>query len=328
MPGERFLQAVNEYVQGLGGMDAWRARRRQAQTDLWFLSKEIFHRDLFEKTHKPVVQFFLKKKPFAPAFRKGITYTLADFHEAFSEIAPLEKRKGILLYPRGSYKSSLDEDDITQYIICYPDVRILIMVGESSLGEAFVPNIKQRFVLEEGRDPTEFQMLFPEFVIDRESDSDKGGAQEFWNPARKLSQKEPTLGSRNSRTSRSTMSSCFSPSGKASLSCARSCCSTRIPSACSSSIIRALSAKPSNSISRICARRQCASRRTQLSGATTSGTWRLRIPKVRTTQPEASCPSTRRAGLRTSTCSSSKNSRHRNSLSRLRSWPGRPCPSA
>ena len=195
MPGERFLQAVNEYVQGLGGMDAWRARRRQAQTDLWFLSKEIFHRDLFEKTHKPVVQFFLKKKPFAPAFRKGITYTLADFHEAFSEIAPLEKRKGILLYPRGSYKSSLDEDDITQYIICYPDVRILIMVGESSLGEAFVPNIKQRFVLEEGRDPTEFQLLFPEFVIDRESDNDKGGAQEFWNPARKLSQKEPTLGS-------------------------------------------------------------------------------------------------------------------------------------
>lgn len=195
MPSERFIQAVESYAAQLGGKSAYAKRRLKCQTDLWFLSKEIFHRDLFERTHRPVVDFFLKKKPFAPAFQRESKYTLATFHEALESIAPLAVRKGICLYPRGNYKSSLDEDDITQWIICYPDIRILIMVGESSLGEAFVPNIKQRFILEKDREPTEFQLLFPEFVIDLEADKDKGGAQEYWCPARRLSQVSPTLGS-------------------------------------------------------------------------------------------------------------------------------------
>ena len=95
MPSERFLDIVNQYVKALGGMDAYRARRKKAQTDLWFLSKEIFRRDLFEKTHKPVVDFFLKKKPFAPAWKDGVRYTLADFQAFLGDLAPLEKRKGI-----------------------------------------------------------------------------------------------------------------------------------------------------------------------------------------------------------------------------------------
>jgi phage terminase large subunit-like protein len=195
MPSERFAQAVEAYVEELGGISKYSARRSKCQTDLWFLSKEIFERDLFERTHRPVIDFFLKKKPFAPAFRKDSKYGLAEFHAALESIAPLATRKGICLYPRGSYKSSLDEDDITQWIICYPDIRVLIMVGESSLGEAFVPNIKQRFILEKDREPTEFQLLFPEFVIDLETDKDRGGAQEYWCPARRLGQKEPSLGS-------------------------------------------------------------------------------------------------------------------------------------
>jgi phage terminase large subunit-like protein len=194
VPSERFAQAVEEYVRKLGGVSKWTARRLKCQTDLWFLSKEIFGRDLFERTHRPVIDFFLKKEPFKPAFRKDSKYGLAEFHEALEALAPLDKRKGICLYPRGSYKSSLDEDDITQWIICYPDIRVLIMVGESSLGEAFVPNIKQRFILEKEREPAEFQLLFPEFVIDLEADKDRGGAQEYWCPARRLTQKEPSLG--------------------------------------------------------------------------------------------------------------------------------------
>jgi len=195
MPSERFAQAVENYVKELGGISAYSARRTKAQTNLWFLSKEIFGRDLFESTHRPVIDFFLKKKPFSPAFKKESKYGLAEFHAAIEALGPLAERKGICLYPRGSYKSSLDEDDITQFVICYPDIRVLIMVGESSLGEAFVPNIKQRFILEKDRTPTEFQLLFPEFVIDLEADKDSGGAQEYWSPARRLAQKEPTIGS-------------------------------------------------------------------------------------------------------------------------------------
>ena len=194
MLSERLTSAVQAYIKELGGVPVYSARRLKCQTDLWFLSKEIFHRDLCERTHKPIIDFFLKKKPFTPAFRNA-QYTLAEFHAAIEKLAPLAERKGVCMYPRGTYKSSVDEDDITQYQICYPDIRILIMVGESSLGEAFVPNIKQRFVLEKDREPTEFQKLFPEFIIDLEVNKDRGGAQEYWCPARRLIQKEPTIGS-------------------------------------------------------------------------------------------------------------------------------------
>lgn len=194
MPSERFIEAVEKYVENLGGKAKYQARRLKCQTDLWFLSKEIFHRDLFERTHRPVINFFLKKKPFLPAFQKDSKYGLTEFHEAIAALAPLEQRKGLLLYPRGTYKSSINADDITQYVICFPDVRILILVGEGSLGEAFVPDIKQRFVLQKNEAPTEFQLLFPEFVIDRESDKDYGGEQEYWCPIRRLKQKEPTIG--------------------------------------------------------------------------------------------------------------------------------------
>jgi predicted phage terminase large subunit-like protein len=195
VPSERFLEAVEEYVERVGGKTAYHARRLKCQTDLWFLSKEIFGRDLFERTHRPVIDFFLKKKPYAPAFRKDSRYGLAEFHEAIASLETLNRRKGICLYPRGSYKSTEDSDDAVQYIICYPDIRIEFMVGESSLGEAFVPEIKKRFVLEKDAHPTEFQLLFPEFVIDLETDKDQGGAQEYWCPARRITQISPTLGS-------------------------------------------------------------------------------------------------------------------------------------
>src|SRR5271169_4925781 len=115
MPSERFAQAVEEYVETLGGIKAYSARRLKCLTDLWFLSKEIFGRDLFERTHRPVIEFFLKKKPFTPAFKKSSQYGLAEFHEAIENLAPLERRKGLLLYPRGTYKSSINADNITQY---------------------------------------------------------------------------------------------------------------------------------------------------------------------------------------------------------------------
>jgi phage terminase large subunit-like protein len=194
MPSERFAEAVKEYVEKLGGIKAYSARRLKCQTDLWFLSKEIFHRDLFERTHRPVVSFFLKKKPFAPAFREGAKYTLGEFHEAIGSLAPLAERKGLLIYPRGTYKSSIDADNVTQYIICYPDIRVLCLVGESSLGEGYVSGIKRRFVLEKGREPTEFQLLFPDFIVDLETDKDRGGENEYWCPLRKLDQQEATLG--------------------------------------------------------------------------------------------------------------------------------------
>jgi phage terminase large subunit-like protein len=181
--------AVKQLVERIG-KEEYSRLRRQCQTDLWFLCKEIFKLDLVESTHRPLIDFFIKKTP----FDTSKPYTLSDLHTAIKNLST--QRKGVLLYPRGTYKSSVDAIDIVQYIICFPDIRILCLVGESSLGEAFVPQIKRHFVLEPNGQPTLFQMLFPEFVIDLATMVDKGGEQEYWCPARKLTnQKESTLGS-------------------------------------------------------------------------------------------------------------------------------------
>lgn len=209
-PSARFLNEVEAYMSDIGGKQAYSCRRLRCQTDLKFLSRDIFHRDVFDATHDAIFNFFLKKSPYLAAFDPTAKYTLRDFHKAIEALAPLSERKGELLYPRGTYKSSFDADDICQYTICFPDIRILIMVGEGSLGAAFVPEIKKRFVLEDGEEPTEFQLLFPEFVIDKtrvdesgqrsnkssakQAMEDKGGEGEYWCPARRITQKEATIG--------------------------------------------------------------------------------------------------------------------------------------
>lgn len=183
------FQAAENLIAEIGA-EKYSELRYKCQTDLWFLAKDIFKLDLFESTHRPVVNFFLNKKPFDVT---KPNYNADNVHQAIKALS--EQRRGILLYPRGTYKSSIDAIDILQYIICFPDIRILILVGESSLGEAFVPSIKRHFILEPRMEPTLFQKLFPEFVIDVENDYNKGGEAEYWCPIRKISQVEPTLGS-------------------------------------------------------------------------------------------------------------------------------------
>lgn len=186
-----FFSAVAAHQKEIG-VDKWRAERLKCQTDLWYLCSDIFGLDLHEKTHRPVIDFFLKKKP----FDTNRDYRLADVHKAIGELAPMEKRRGILLYPRGSFKSSISAINTVQTILCFPDCRILILTAESTLGEAFVPSIKERFVLRKNAKPTRFQLLFPEFVVDEsQTNANVGGEGEYWCPARKIKQVEPTLGS-------------------------------------------------------------------------------------------------------------------------------------
>ena len=186
-----FFDAVVAYQKEVGP-EKWREARYKCQTDLWYLCVEVFGLDLYEKTHRPVIDFFLKKKPFDTTKE----YKISDVHRAIEALAPLEKRRGILLYPRGSFKSSISAINVIQTILCFPDSRTLILTAESTLGEAFVPNIKDKFVLHKNAKPTKFQLLFPEFVIDEHQvNANVGGETEYWCPARKIKQVEPTLGS-------------------------------------------------------------------------------------------------------------------------------------
>jgi predicted phage terminase large subunit-like protein len=148
--------------------------RYRCQTDLFFLAKEVLGKDITERTHRAVTDFFVKKDP---------TKTIA-------QQSSIKER--MIWYPRGSYKSTLNICDCVQWIICFPDIRILVLTGADDLATAFVDELKDYFVLD--GEPTTFQELFPELCL---SPKERGNQGEFWTPlgpqARMRKTKEPTV---------------------------------------------------------------------------------------------------------------------------------------
>lgn len=120
--------------------------RRRCQTDLFFLCKEIFGRDITERTHRPVCDFLGGPDPDRP---------LED------QLDPVQER--IWRDPRGTFKSSLIGDHAAQWTVCFPEIRILFLGGEKTLALGSLEMYTEIFVIR--GEPTRFQRLFPEFCI-------------------------------------------------------------------------------------------------------------------------------------------------------------------
>ena len=139
--------------------------------------------------------FFVQKNPTQKTFK--------DFATEY-----IDKKERLLLVPRGGFKSSMDMADCVQYIICWPEITILVLTGVLKLANDFVGEIKGHFELEDGgplglfykkknlrprtlKDGTSspFQMLFPEHCIPVE----EGKASEYQTPAVSVLEKEPTV---------------------------------------------------------------------------------------------------------------------------------------
>lgn len=140
-------------------------------TDLFFLGKNILGKDLHEKPHREVCDFFLKKNPDIP----------------LKDLDPVKQR--LLMIPRGTFKSTLAVIDCVQLILNYPDIRILILTAEKKLATAFSEELRNYFTVIKDQ-PTDFQLLFPEFCV---SASKREPSNEFTTPARKTFRKEPTV---------------------------------------------------------------------------------------------------------------------------------------
>lgn len=145
--------------------------RNRCKADLMFLGRDILRKDLEELPHRQMCEFFV---------HKGGCRSLEQIPD---------KREGLMLTPRGSFKSSVDAIDCVQWIICFPDIRILILTAEKNLGLAFVDEIRNYFVIQP-EEPTLFQELFPEFCIEA---SARTSSLEFTTPARRTYRKEPTV---------------------------------------------------------------------------------------------------------------------------------------
>ena len=144
------------------------------KTNLLFLGREIFNKAFTFVTHARVCNFFVQKRP-------GALLTEQD-----------QTKERLLLYPRGSFKSTIDIIDCVQWIINFPDVRILVLTATVDLATAFIGELKNYFVVLSGGELTVFQTLFPEFTVPKKSD---GAEDQFVCPCRTVGdekKKEPT----------------------------------------------------------------------------------------------------------------------------------------
>jgi hypothetical protein len=134
--------------------------RLRVQTELLFCGRVLGYRKLDDEVHGPVEQLCVRKNPALPIEEQSSIKTRYHFD------------------PRLTYKSTLSIIDSTQWITCFPDIRICKATATKPLAKAIVGEITDHFVcpkkpkdVEKPYDDdfikfaSDFQLLFPEFVI-------------------------------------------------------------------------------------------------------------------------------------------------------------------
>jgi hypothetical protein len=95
-----------------------------------------------------------------------------DANKTVEELSIGIKRRRSLMFPRNTYKTTLDITYVVQLILhYYLSIAILIMSGNKELAAAFVDQIASFFVRPDKRPVTLFQALFPELCIFRQKTS-------------------------------------------------------------------------------------------------------------------------------------------------------------
>lgn len=156
------------------------ALKQRCRTDLLFLSNNILgYKDVSYAVHGPIIDA-LPKLLGGEEAEQG--------YKPFKEIWQLEGTRSFLfLYPRGHLKTTLiSQAHLIQWIINYPDIRILLSCATGDQIEKVVRAIKGVFQYNDN-----FRAVFPEFCPEKADDF--GSKDQFIVPARKLTRGEPTL---------------------------------------------------------------------------------------------------------------------------------------
>jgi predicted phage terminase large subunit-like protein len=174
---------------GLDKVPMTREVRRRSRTDLFWLvkyflwgtnpagvDKHIKENKITREEYQILCDFFVKK----------------DNTKSIAEQDEFQNR--LLLWPRGGFKSTIDVCDAVQWILNFPDIRILFLTGVDDLAVGFVRELKGHFAVKEG-DVSLMNLFFPEFCM-TEKELDSGNQFEFTCPiwqAKNVHRKEPTV---------------------------------------------------------------------------------------------------------------------------------------
>jgi len=145
--------------------------RQRARTDLWYLMDVLGYKDVDREVHGPLVDNM-------PKFLGGKEEILSNNRFVYTPMKPLWEmesvRKRLFLYPRGHLKTSIiSQAGTIQWILNYPDIRILITTATADLAETILGEIKSHFQYNEM-----FRFIFKDFCPTK-GVKDWGNASEF-----------------------------------------------------------------------------------------------------------------------------------------------------
>jgi phage terminase large subunit-like protein len=173
----------------------WEEDFRLGQQDLFWLCTQLLGLALLDTPdsfhRKLCTGFFIKKNPYNKA---------RDWKDSVAKQDTGVKNR-LLLYPRGTFKSSLTLADVIQWILCFPNIRVLYMTAEENLAVDFVRQIKSYFQVPCDKDKktdkwvpnqkiTQFQMLYWAHCVPANKKEDE---RQFLSPARTEQQVQPTV---------------------------------------------------------------------------------------------------------------------------------------
>jgi hypothetical protein len=132
-----------------GGSVYKNTMRLECQTNILFLARLLGYDKILDRVHEPVAELCVRKNPGLPIEQQDAV------------------KDRLHLDPRGTFKSTMSIVDSVQWIICFPNVRICKLTATQPLADAIVGEITDKFVKDANDEPTDFQLLFPEFCITR-----------------------------------------------------------------------------------------------------------------------------------------------------------------
>ena len=162
--------------------------RRRAKRDLSWLTCYLLWDSNPVGVGRPLSENGIKVEEYKPLFdlfiQKDDTKSILD--------QDVEIKTRFLLWPRGGRKSTIDCCDAVQWILNFPDIRILFLTAADDLATGLVDELKGHFVIRP-ETPSLMNLFFPEFCVEEKN---LGNQFEFNCPlwlAKTVKRKEPTV---------------------------------------------------------------------------------------------------------------------------------------
>lgn len=161
------------------------AIRQACRTDLYALCALLGYLDVTEDVHGPIIDRLQK-------FMGGSDVERPDGTFEYIPACPVYQLQGarreIFLDPRGHLKTTvITIAHSIQWVLNYPDIRILISTAVTEQANAILKEIKEHFQFNE-----HFRTVFPEFCPPDTRAADWGTQDRFTVPCRRKHRKEPT----------------------------------------------------------------------------------------------------------------------------------------